>query len=296
MSTKKWINYHHLYYFKVIASEGGIAKAAKKLRLGQPTLSTQLKQFEDVLGIELFDRSKRQLSLTDAGHVVLGYANDIFKLGDELLDTLSDHHFAHKFQVQIGISDTVPRQLAYRIFKFASEQRDAFVSLSQGQPDTLLRELRAHQLDFVVSNVSPGLTDSKGLYPKAVAKMPVIICGGPKLAGLKKGFPKSLNGQAFIMPGPLTKLRQDIEHFLRINDIQVNVIAEVQDTGLQKIMATHNDGLIAIAEPASVELVNAKELFPIGTVPDIHEDLLFIAADRKLQNPVAQVVLKNFTI
>ena len=50
----QWINYHHLFYFKAIAEEGTVSKAAEKLRLGQPTLSAQLKQLEDNLGVQLF--------------------------------------------------------------------------------------------------------------------------------------------------------------------------------------------------------------------------------------------------
>lgn len=296
MESKKWINYHHLYYFRTIAAEGGIAKAAKTLRLGQPTLSTQLKQFEEVLGIQLFDREKRQMILTEAGHVVLGYANDIFKLGDELLDTLSDRHFANKFQVQIGITETVPRHLAYRVFDFASQQRESYVSLNHGQPDQLLRELRAHKLDLVVSNVSPSLSEAKGLYAKKIAKMRVVICCGKSRVGLKKGFPKSIEGAPFIMPGPLTKLRQDVEHFLRLQEISVDVIAEVQDTGLQKIMANHDHGLIVIAEQAAEELLANKDLYSIGSIPDIYEELWLIAGDRKLQNPIAQAILKHFSI
>jgi LysR family transcriptional activator of nhaA len=55
---ENWINYHHLFYFKTIAEEGTVSKAAEKLRLGQPTLSAQLKQFEENLGVQLFERNK----------------------------------------------------------------------------------------------------------------------------------------------------------------------------------------------------------------------------------------------
>ena len=86
----QWINYHHLFYFKTIAEEGSVSKAAEKLRVGQPTLSAQLKQFEEVLGILLFERQHKKLILTEQGKVALDYAKNIFKMGSEMYEVLHD--------------------------------------------------------------------------------------------------------------------------------------------------------------------------------------------------------------
>lgn len=296
MGQRPWLNYHHLLYFKAIAMEGGIAKAAKKLRLGQPTLSTQMKQFEEMLGHTLFDRSKRQLQLTEAGRLVLGYASEIFKLGDEMLDALFDQHSTAKIQVQIGATDTVPKHMTLRIFHKALETYDCVVSITEGHGDELLRELRAHRVDLVVSNYQPSIADSAGFYAKSIAKMQIVVCGASKFANLKRGFPESLNGQPFIFPTLQSKLRHDVEHYLKLREICVITKAEVQDTSLQKLMGTHGDGLIAIALPAAEELIVSKELFLIGTLQDVHEELWLVAAQRKIQNPVAASIMKDFKL
>ncbi len=296
MSQRPWVNYHHLLYFKTIAMEGGMAKAAKKLRLGQPTLSTQLKQFEETLGHELFDRSKRQLQLTEVGRVVLGYACEIFKLGDEMVDSLSDQHLTNKIQVQIGAMDTVPKHLTLKIFHKAQTTFDCFISIVDGHGDELLRELRAHQLDLVIANYLPPTGEVAGFYAKNKARMPVVICGAGKFSKLKRGFPASLKDQPFIMPALESKLRHDVEHFFKINDIHVSTIAEVQDTSLQKLMSSHGDGLIAMALPAAEELIAQKELINIGTLQDVHEELWLIAAERRIQNPVASALMNSLTI
>ena len=77
--NQKWLNYHHLYYFKVIATTGSIAKASEILLVGQPALSSQLKQLETALGQKLFERRNKGLHLTEAGRVALEYAETIFK-------------------------------------------------------------------------------------------------------------------------------------------------------------------------------------------------------------------------
>jgi LysR family transcriptional regulator, transcriptional activator of nhaA len=296
MTKRPWVNYHHLLYFKTIAVEGGMAKAAKKLLLGQPTLSTQMKQFEATLGYELFDRSKRHLQLTEAGRMVLGYASAIFKLGDEMLDSLRDQHLTAKIQVQIGAMTSVPKHLTLKVFHKAQSSFDCVVSIAEGQSDELLRELRAHRLDLVISNQTPAVGEASGFYAKSIARMPVVICGSAKYSKLKRGFPDSLKGQPFVMPSPQSKLRHDVEHFLKLNDIQVNIVAEVQDTSLQKLLATHGDGLLSLAFPAAEELISDKDLINIGTLQNVHEELWLIAAQRRIQNPVAAEIMKTFKI
>lgn len=78
------LNYHHLYYFWSVARIGNLTQAAKELHLSQSALSTQIKQLEHTINIELFERKGRTLALTDMGKRVQMYANDIFTKGEEL--------------------------------------------------------------------------------------------------------------------------------------------------------------------------------------------------------------------
>ncbi len=175
-----------------------------------------------------------------------------------MVDSLSDQHIASKIQVQIGAMDTVPKHLTLKAFHKAQTDYKCVVSILEGHGDELLRELRAHRLDLVISNYSPSAGESAGFYAKNIARMPVVICGSSKFSGLKRGFPASLNGQPFIMPSMQSKLRHDIEHYLKLSDIFVDTIAEVQDTSLQKLMGTHGDGLIPVALPRSKNYLPTK--------------------------------------
>ncbi len=294
--NKPWLNFHHLLYFKTIAVEGNIARAAKKLFLGQPTLSTQMKQFEEVLGHQLFDRSNRRLEVSEPGRLVLQYAKEIFRLADEMLDALNDQHAANKILVQLGATDTVPKHLTMKVYHKAQKSHDCMVRITEGHGDELLRELRAHRVDLVVSNYSPPVGEAAGFYAKSITKMNVVVCGSSKFAGLKKGFPHSLKNQPFVMPTLQGKLRHDVEHYLKLRDIHVNVVAEIQDTALQKLLGTHGDGLIPIAENAAEELIKNKDLVVVGTLEGVYEELWLIAAQRRIQNPVAASIMKEFKL
>ena len=88
-----WLNYHHLLYFYTVAREGSMARASAVLHLTQPTVSSQIKALEEALGEKLFERRGRGLALTETGHIVYRYAEEIFTLGRELQDMLVMYEF-----------------------------------------------------------------------------------------------------------------------------------------------------------------------------------------------------------
>src|SRR3954447_26621164 len=90
----KWLNYNHLYYFWMVAREGGVVRASEELMVSQPTISAQLKELEAALDHKLFDRVGRGLVLTDAGRIAFNYANEMFSLGQELINALEQQRAA----------------------------------------------------------------------------------------------------------------------------------------------------------------------------------------------------------
>ncbi|MEY4632532.1 MAG: hypothetical protein RIQ81_2652 [Pseudomonadota bacterium] len=293
---KTWLNYHHLYYFRTIASEGGVVKAAKKLRLGQPTLSTQLKIFEDQLGQKLFERKGRALELTEAGRMVLDYANEIFKLGDEMVEAINDKLHSGRVELTIGALDSVPKHVLMQLVATTQKSASCRVAVLEGPFQELLRELKAHRIDLILANHGPNPGEAADVRSRRVARMPVVICGDRKFAGLKKGFPESLSGQPMILPTPHSRLRLDIDHWLKLKKINVDVFVETQDTSLQKLLVTHQMGLAPLPLPAADELVSNKELVVIGQMDDVHEDLWLMAGERRFQNPVATQIFRVFSV
>lgn len=293
---KQWLNYHHLYYFTVIAQEGAIAKAAKKLRLGQPTLSTQLKQFEDHLGFALFERKKKRLHLTEAGTTALDYANEIFRLGSEMMDTLNDVQHGHRLRVQIGCMDSIPKDYVLQLIQAAQEFRSCKISCIEGSSDYLLEELKAHRLDLLLTNHPLSQSKLEGIYSKRVGQAPVALYGEKKFQSLAKGFPDSLNGQPFILSNHNISLRRSIELYLSQVKVEIDVVAEVQDTSLQKLMCVNGLGIVPLADSTAESVPGNKDLVMIGRLPNVFEEVWMIAADRRLQNPVADHLLREFQL
>jgi LysR family transcriptional activator of nhaA len=290
-----WLNYHHLQYFYVIAKEGSIAKAAEKLHVGQPSLSTQLKQLEESLGQELFERKKQRLYLTEAGKVAYEYADQVFRIGSEMVEALSDRLQNNRVHFQIGALDSVPKHITLELLLAAYKAGNCTVSILEGKGEELFRELTAHRLDLLISNYTPSV-DYQAVYARSIAKLEVVICGSEKFKNLKREFPHSLEGQPFVMPTAHSKLRRDIDHFFEVNKIRVDVVAETQDTSLQNLLGCEGVGLIPVAKKAVAELVRDKKIIVLGSLPGVKEEIWLTSASRRIENPIAASLMKSFKI
>lgn len=291
-----WINYHHLFYFKTIAEEGTVSKAAEKLRVGQPTLSAQLKQFEETLGVQLFERHHKKLVLTEQGKVALDYSKGIFRMGSEMYEVLHDRLKPLKPTLHLGALDSVPKQIVLQLVKHAFRISPCQITLSEGKSDELLRELVSHRMDLMVTNFLPTGTDGRGLYPKSITKKNIAFYAAPKFKALRKGFPKSVSGEPMILPTYDSRIRQDLDHWAKLNKIELNIICESQDISVKKLMAINEMGLIPTATHTVTGQVLRGELVEIGQLQGVHEELFLLTAHRKIENPIASKLKDSFVV
>lgn len=289
-----WLNYHHLYYFWITAQEGSISNASRKLSVGQPTISTQIKNLEESLNQSLFNRKSRGLHLTEAGKVVLDYANQIFTLGNELMEVIKDETFSKRTHIQFGVLDSIPKSLVQSLIHSAQKIAPCAITVLEGGGDYLFRELQAHRIDLVISNFSPTIGGSRQYFSRLLAKIPITIFSTKKFQPLKRGFPKSLQDQPFIMPSLHSKLRHDLNHFFQINKITVDVIIETQDTSIQKLLGNEGMGLVPLPDFAGKELVKEGKLIKVGSLRGVTEDFWLVSSPRKFSNPIAETLMKNF--
>lgn len=296
LASSHWLNYHHLFYFMVIAEEGTVSKASEKLRLGQPTLSAQLKQFEESLGVKLFDRFHKKLVITEQGKVALDYARSIFKLGSEMYEVLQDRLAPKRVALSIGALDSVAKQIVLQIVKAAFRQADCVVTLSEGKSDELLELLAAHRIDLLLTNFLPSGAVQKGLSHRLLTQKYVGVFGAPKFRGLRKGFPRSISGKPMILPTYDSKLRFDFDQWARSQGLELNIVAESQDIAVKKLMAVNELGLIPSAAHTVTRQVLDGELVELGRLSGVHEELFLVSANRRIENPVAAHLMANFSV
>jgi LysR family transcriptional activator of nhaA len=274
----KWLNYHHLIYFREIANTGSISKASEKLLIGQPALSAQLKQLEEELQIELFERKNRKL---------------IGQLGQELLQVVHEKSFTTKTTLRLGALDSVPKQIVWEIAQKARSFGDCFVSIVEGSQEELTSELLLRNIDCFISNYAGDISRDKNMNSKSFVKAPVSIYGSKEYLSCRKNFPKSLNGVPMILPTHHSKLRHDLDYFFDTKKIKIISELETQDTALMKIFASQGAGVAALPDIAALNLVREKNLYKLGTLPNIKEEYWVISSKRTIDNPIATKLIKS---
>lgn len=290
---QNWLNYHHLLYFKVIAETGSLSAASEVLRVGQSALSMQLKQLEERLGQQLFERKQKKLVLTETGQLALEYAKEIFGLGEEMLDTLSDGLAPGPVRVQIGIEEGVPHYAATSLVGAAMTEGSPAVT--HGAADDLVEDLVAHRLDLVLLLEQPKRSEKEILFSKKVMDVPLFALAGPTHAGLKKGFPQSLEGAPLLLPSVLSRYRHDVERFFHEAKLQVDVRLETDEPMIMQQLALQGRGVFFAPQAAVEEDVRAKKLVVLGEVP-ARLQLWLAGPKRKMVNVVADRLMKDFSL
>ncbi len=283
----QWINYHHLLYFWMVAKEGSIADAAKRLRLSQPTISTQIRMLEEVLEIELFDRSGRRLVLTEAGRVAFRYAEEIFSLGREMLDVLHDRPTDRPLQMVVGVTYVVPKLIAYRLLVPAlGLDNGVHVVCREDRFDRLLGQLARHELDLVISDVPLGPEISVKAFNHLLGSCGVTFFGAPALASkYRRGFPKSLDRAPFLLPMPGSAVRRELDRWFDEVDIRPEIVGQFDDSALLKVFGQSGVGIFAGSTAIEKEIKRGYNVQVIGRAESVHERFYAITVERRLKHP-----------
>lgn len=261
----EWLNYHHLYYFWVIAHQGSIAKACEVLRLAQPTLSAQLKALEDRLGQPLFERRQRKLFLTSTGRTVLSYADRIFRLGEELMDTVAERPSGGPRLLQLGVVDAVPKPLSFALMRrVLDEEPLARITIHEGRLEGLVVELNDHKLDILLTDVAAPTDISRPTLSRLLGKMPVGLVCSPAWRHLRRDYPSSLNDVPLALPTLHSPLRYELDKWLKQNEIVPRVLAECQDAELLKRFALEDFGVAPVNLSAVERELSSGELLQLG--------------------------------
>lgn len=283
-----WLNYHHLLYFWVVSREGSIVKATEKLKVAQPTISGQIRELEKALGEKLFERVGRNLALTETGRVVQRYADDIFGLGQEMLQTLKGRSTAgRQVRVAIGIVDVVPKLIAYHLIEaiFALPE-DIHLTCVEGKPEGLLTELAQHRLDVVISDAPIPPTVRVRAFNHVLGESTVNLYGAKELARkYRRGFPKSLDGAPLLLPTASAVLRRDVEDWIESEGIHPIVRGEFDDSALIKVVGQSGAGLFFGPSILEREIKKQYGVEKVGTAGSIRERFYAISVERRFKNP-----------
>lgn len=290
----EWLNYHHLLYFWTVVREGGVSRAAEKLRLAQPTVSAQVKLLEDTLGQTLFDRQGRRLVLTDTGRVVYRYADEIFGIGRELLETLKGRAPGRPLHLTVGVANAVPKLIVHRLLMPAlSGEEDVRLECREDRTETLLAELATHELDVVISDVPPPPHIRVKVFSHLLGESgTTFFAAGPLAGKLRRRFPQSLNDQPLLLPAPSTALRRALDQWFETEDLHPRVVGQFDDSALMKAFAQGGAGVFPAPSVIASEVVRQYRVQAVGQATGVHERYYAISVERRLKHPAVLALTK----
>ena len=299
------MNFKHLHYFWVTARAGGIVRAGQQLHTTPQTLSGQIKLLEARLGKTLFRRRGRHLELTDDGRIALGYADEIFALGSELEAALRGESTGTQKVVDfsVGIVDSLPKSLAYRLMQPALDLPERVrLVCHEGKFDQLLGQLAVHKLDLVLAdeplprhisvkafNHSLGRTEMSFMaaphLPELAAAKPAARGQAAKPAAGDARFPRLLDGLPFLMPGPDSPTRRQLDAWLTRHDLHPRIVGEFDDSALVKAFGGEGRGVFVVPRVLEAEMQAQYGVRVLGRSDELHQEFFAISVERRITHP-----------
>ncbi|MEW5771453.1 MAG: transcriptional activator NhaR [Pseudomonadota bacterium] len=287
------LNFKHLHYFHAVAKAGAINKAAERLHLTPQTLSGQLTQFEQRLGVELFRRSGRRLELTETGRLALSYADELFQVSAELEQALRNRREARVFPFRVGISDVVPKSIAHHLLAPALTLPEAVhLVCREDRLERLLGELAIHRLDMVLADrpMPPGM-DVRG-YSHPLGECGVAFFATAGLAaGLRGDFPACLDGAPLLMPGEDSALRAPLMRWFERQGAHPRIVGEFDDSALMKAFGKEGAGVFSAPAVTAREVTAQYGVVLLGETRELKERFFAISVERRVTHPAVLAIL-----
>jgi LysR family transcriptional regulator, transcriptional activator of nhaA len=286
-SAMERLNYHHLLYFWMVAREGTVARAAVQLRLAQPTLSGQIHALEGALGEKLFERAGRGLRLTEMGRVVLGYADEIFALGRELHESVKGRPTGRPLPLAVGVAHALPKLVAYHLIEPAlTLPQPVRLEVHVESTEKLLASLALHDLDVVLTDrvAPPGV--SVRAFNHLLGDCGVTLFAAPRLAAkYRRGFPRSLEGAPFLLPGETSTLRRALEQWFEKHRIRPHIIGAFDDSTLVEVFGRAGRGIFATPSIVEASVRRQYGVRIVGSLDRVRERFFAVSAERRLKHP-----------
>lgn len=217
-------------------------------------------------------------------------------MGSELQEVILGEKEPEVAVLKIGALDSIPRQILSRMVRFARIETPCKVLVFDGTPDILLKELKDHKIDLLMTTFLPTGSDSEGIYPRLLSKTPVAFFGASQEAHLKAGFPDSIKDYPIVMPTYDSKLRYDIDKWFNDKGWSPNIIVESQDISVKKHIAMDDIGILPTAEHTVEKQVLVGDLVHLGVLEGVFEELFLLSADRLIPNRIARQVFNLFEL
>ena len=290
-----WLNYHQLLYFWTVVRTGSIVRAAEELHLTPPAVSIQIRRLEESLSEELLVRSGRRLVVTEVGALVFRYADEIFSLGREMVDTLSGRPTGRPLRLVIGVADVVPKLVAHQLIEPALRLPEPVrLICREASPDQLLAALAEQQLDVVLTDAPVGRGFRVRAHNHLLGESSVSFVATPALArACRRGFPRSLDGRAMLLPTENMALRRSLDQWFDARGVRPEVVGEFEDYALLHEFGASGHGIMAVPSILQPILRRDYGMRPIGRATAVKAQFYAVSLERRIKHPAVSAICET---
>lgn len=289
MST---LNYRHLYYFWVVAKEGGMARAALRLDMAIQTISVQVRELEKSLGHQLLKPEGRGLVLTEAGHAAYARAEEIFEIGQRIPSEVADAAAGPAIRLSIGLSDGLSKLAAHSLLDPVLQTEGLRLLCHEGEFEHLMAELALHHLDLVLSGQGAPVNPNMRLLSQLLVSSPLCWygAGGWVNSTTSKNFPACLSELPVLLPTRHAPVRSALDRWFEAHDITPKVVGEFEDSALMSVFAARGFGVFPVSVLGAQDLSLMPGLLALGAT-DVMEEIHAIYSHRTRHHPLVQAII-----
>lgn len=289
------LNHHHLFIFWTLARTGTFTNAARELSIAQSAVTAQVKQLEEALGLVLVDRSqKRRPELTNEGRRVLDYANSIFETSQELLKWATKGEAPKTSVVRIGAVSGLSRNLQYEFLKPVLGDSGVKVQVATGDQENLIRQLKDHTLDAVLSSNNVRSEGRLSFYSHVLTSSPLVfVLGGEKRPRTKPDLLTALSERPLYIPGLQFEIRPELDAFLEGLKRPIQTAGEIDDIALLRIIALRSGAVVVLPELGVKNDIEQKDLLVLGQAKKIQQRFYAITQERKVPNRTVEKLIRE---
>ncbi len=282
------MNFKHLHYFWAAAHAGGIVKAGEQLHTTPQTLSGQIKLLEDRLGRPLFRKSGRKLELTEDGRVALGFADEIFHLGNELESAMREQRGTRQtIDFRVGVADSVAKTVVYRLLEPALQLSEPVrMVCSEGTFAELLGLLALRRVDLVIADEPISRKVSVKAFNHPLGTSPMSFFATPALRATLQGtFPHCLDSAPMLIPGPASSVRAPFDAWLTRERLHPRVVGEFDDLALMATFGREGRGVFVSPSVLEAETEAQYGVQAVGRSLELVESFYAISVERRISHP-----------
>lgn len=287
MSTP--LNYRHLYYFWVVAKEGGMSRAAARLDMAVQTVSAQVRALEQSLGHSLFKPAGRGIALTEAGVAAMALADQVFQLGEQIPAAVRDAATGQGLRLAVGISDGLPKLVVRHLLQPVLHDPRVRLLCHEDEFERLLADLALHRLDAVLSDHPAPPNPNLRLYGHKLGDAPMAWFAPAEVARkCRKPFPECLDELPVLLPTHHAAVRARLDQWFERHHLRPRIAGEFEDSALLAAFGRNGMGAFPASRWSHEELLQDRKVRLLGETPEVVEHFHLITAERRIHHPLVQ--------